>query len=76
MDIGINFPSQAELIAKEAARFRALTPEEQTHEVARCLRLYRFLKSVSDDPGRIERFAEEEERRDWLAVQDFVTRHG
>ncbi len=76
MDIPIRFPNNADVIAADAARFRALSPDEQVRELSECFDNYLFLRSISDDPGRIDQYADAEEKRGWLAIQEFAARHG
>jgi hypothetical protein len=75
MNLPIRFPNDADVIYEDAARFRALSPEEQVRELDECFRLYRFLRTTSGRPEMIDRVAEEEERLGWKAIQEFAARH-
>jgi len=75
MNLPIRFPNDADLIAEDAARFRALTAEEQVRALGDCFRDYQFLRTASGRAEEIDRFAEEEERLAWKAVQEFSRRH-
>jgi hypothetical protein len=75
MDLPIRFPSDADVIAEEAARFRALPPEKQVRVLGESFREYLFLAAAG---GRrdIDRYAREEERLGQAAIEEFIARHG
>jgi len=75
MNIPIRFPNDADVIAADAARFRALSPEDQVRALGECFETYMLLRELSGDPERIDRYAEEEERLGWIAIQEFAARH-
>jgi hypothetical protein len=75
MDLPIKFPSDEEVIAEEAARFRALTPDDRVRELGDMVRTYHFLMAHSGCPELLARLAEEEESRGRKAIQEFVSRH-
>jgi len=76
MDLPIRFPSETDVIAAEAARFRALSDEDRVRALGDCFREYLFLRASSGRPAELDRFAQEEEDRARLAIQEFVARHG
>jgi hypothetical protein len=76
MNIPIKFPNDGEVIAEEAARFRALSPERRVRALGEMFRLYRFLASNAAQPEAVARFAQEEEQRGRKAVEEFIARHG
>jgi len=76
MQIPIRFPSEADVIAEEAARFRRLPDEEKVRALGDCFRTYLFLLSASGRAEEMQRLAEEEERRGQVAIQEFAARHG
>ena len=76
MELPIRFPNDADVIYADAARFRALTDEEQVRALNDCFRDYRFLRLASGRAEQIDRLAEEEERLGWKAIQEFAARHG
>jgi hypothetical protein len=76
MKIPIKFPNDAEVIAEETARFRALSPERRVRALGEMFRLYYFLASHAAQPEAVARFAQEEEERDRKAVEEFIARHG
>ena len=75
MELPIRFPNNADVIAEDAARFRALSPEDRVRALDECIRLYGFLRSASGRPERIDAFVEEEDRLGWKAIQEFAARH-
>ena len=76
MNLPIRFPNEADAIAEDAARFRALSPEAQVRELDECFRLYHFLRLTSGRAERLDLFAAEEERLGWKSIQEFASRHG
>jgi len=76
MKVPIKFPSDAEVIAEETARFRALSPEKRVQMLGEMFRLYRFLASHAAQPEAVAQFAQEEEERSRKAVEEFIARHG
>ena len=75
MNLPIRFPNDADVIAADAARFRALTAEEQVRLLGSCFQDYQSLRMVSGRAEQIDRFAEEEERLEWKAILEFAARH-
>jgi hypothetical protein len=76
MNLPIKFPDEADVIAEEAARFRALSDESRVRELDECFKTYWFLINVSDRSQRLVDFALEEERFSHLAIREFAKRHG
>ena len=76
MQLPIKFPSDAEVIAEEAARFQELSPEERFRTLDELFRLYHFLMASSARPEALARLAREDEERGRAEIQDFVTHHG
>ncbi len=75
MDLPINFPSQADVIAEEVRRFRMLTPVQQAWAVGEMVRLYHFLVEHSDRPDVAARLADEDEALGRIAITEFAARH-
>ena len=75
MDLPIKFPDDADVIAEEVRRFRALTPEAQVRTVGEMAGLYHFLAARSDRPDVIARMAAEDEARGRAVIEEFVTRY-
>ena len=76
MKLPITFPDDAQVIAEEAAYFRALSPEERVRSLDELFRLYHFLMASSGQPETLARLAREEEQRGRALIQDFVAHHG
>lgn len=76
MNLPIQFPDEAESIREETRRFRALSPDERVLALEEMFRLYHFLLNTSDRPEALARFAQEEEDRARVNIQQFVARHG
>ena len=75
MDLPIKFPSDAEVIAEEVARFRALSPEEQVRSIGEMLHTYFLLAELSPRPDAVARLADAEEAQTRAAIEEFVARH-
>jgi hypothetical protein len=75
MDLPIKFPSDAEVIAEEAARFRALSPESRVRALGEMFLVYRFLEESSARPEALARFVREDEERERAAIEEFIARH-
>jgi hypothetical protein len=76
VELPIKFPNEADVVADEAARFRALSSERQLQELAEMFRLYHFLAANSDRPDWVDHLACAEEDRARQAIREFVARHG
>jgi hypothetical protein len=76
MNMPIKFPGDVEVIADEAARFRALPPAERLRTLNEMFRLYHFLLARSARPEALARLACEEEERGRAAIEEFVRKHG
>jgi len=76
MNLPIKFPSDAEVIAGQAARFRALSPEDQIRTLGELFRLYQFLLENSGRREILSRLACEDEERGRIAIEEFVANHG
>jgi hypothetical protein len=63
MKLPIKFPDNAEVIAEDAARFRALSPEEQVKELGEMFNLYILLDETSGRQEELARLALEEKER-------------
>ena len=75
MDLPIKFPENAEVIAEEAARFRALSPESRIKTFGEMFRLYHFLAQRSAQPAEQARMIREEAGNSRAAVMEFIARH-
>jgi hypothetical protein len=75
MNLPIKFPSSAEVILEEVARFRELSPEGRVAALGKMFQLYHFLASTSDRFEAVTRVGEEEEACQRRAIEEFVARH-
>jgi hypothetical protein len=76
MNVPIRFPTDAEVIAEEAARFGVLSPADRVRSIralvaAGALMMYRSPKAVF-----LRAYTEEQERLAQQAIKEFVARHG
>ncbi len=76
MNLPIKFPDPADVIADEAARFRALSPEAQVRALGESVRLYQFLRAASGRATQLDADAARTEELGRVSVQEFVARHG
>ncbi len=76
MILPIRFPDEGDVIAEEAARFRALSPQAQVRALGECYRLYHFLRTTSGREAQMDRLAEEEEQLGRDAIREFCQRYG
>lgn len=76
MNLPIQFPNDADVIAEEAARFRALSDDAKVRALEDCWRDYQFLMANSDRQSELRRLAEDEEKVAQRAIREFVARHG
>ena len=75
MELPIRFPNESDVIYQDAARFRALTPDERARALRSCLQDYQDLRTLSGRAEEMDRFAEEEEHLERQAILDFAARH-
>lgn len=75
MNLPIKFPDNAQVIAEEAARFRALTPDDRARTLGEMFQLYTFLAEHSGRPEAIAQLAREEEANERKAIEEFAARH-
>lgn len=76
MNLSIKFPDIADVIAEDAARFRALSPEDRVRALGEMFELYSFLADRSASPTSFLRFVDEDEADGRKAIEEFVARHG
>jgi hypothetical protein len=75
MHLPIRFPDDAEVIAEEVARFRALSSEGQEKAIREMCELYHRLAEISGRQDVLARLEEEEKEQERKAILDFVARH-
>jgi hypothetical protein len=75
MNLPIQFPHDADVIAEEAARFRALSSDSRVRALGDCFRDYLFLIEASGRAEELSRYGQEDERQAQAALREFVARH-
>jgi hypothetical protein len=75
MDLPIKFPSDAEVIAEEVARFRSLPPVERVRTVAEMVGLCEFLLQNSTRSEFARAYMIEQEEVARRSIREFVVRH-
>jgi hypothetical protein len=75
MDLPIQFPGDAEVIAAEAARFRALSPEERVRSIRGLLAAGALMMRRSPKAAFLREYTLEQESRARQAVKEFLARH-
>lgn len=75
LKIPINFPGDADVIAEEAARFRALSPDEKMRVIRGGLETGERLMRQSPQAEFMRRYTLEQEELAQKAVKEFIARH-
>lgn len=75
MNLPINFPSDAEVIAEEAARFRALSPEKRVGSIRGLLACGAMMMRLSQKSAFLRQYTLDQESRAQQAVKEFLARH-
>lgn len=76
MNLPIQFPNDADVIAEEAARFRALDADDRLRSFRGLLDAGELMIRNSPNAAFLREY-EEQERDEWRrAVRDFLRRHG
>jgi hypothetical protein len=76
MELPIKFPSDADVIAEEAARFRALSPENRMQVIRGLLTAGALMMRRSPKAEFLRQYTLEQERLAQQAIKDFIARHG
>lgn len=76
MKLPVAFPSDAEVIAEEVARFRALSPEARMRSIRGLLAAGALMIEQSPRTAFLRDFALEQENRSRQAFKEFLARHG
>lgn len=76
MDVPIKFPDDAEVIAEEAARFSALSPQERLKSIRGLLAAGALMMRRSPQAAFLRAHSLQQEERTRQAVKEFLTRHG
>jgi hypothetical protein len=75
MNLPIKFPSDVEIIIEEAARFRALSPENRLRSIRGLLAAGALMMRQSPKAAFLRQYTLEQEDRARQAVKEFVARH-
>ena len=75
MDVSLKFPSDAEVIAEEAARFRALSPAERMRVIRDLLNAGSLIMRQSPNAEFMRAYSAEQEELAQKAVKEFIARH-
>ena len=75
MNVPIQFPSDAEVIAEEVARFRALSPEGRVRSIRGLLAAGALMMQISPKAAFLRDYTLEQENRARQAVKEFLARH-
>jgi hypothetical protein len=76
MDLPVKFPSQTEVILRDVARFRALSPEHQFRALRGLLHAGALILRNSPKAEWARKYAEEQEVIAQRSIRDFISRHG
>jgi hypothetical protein len=76
MKLPIHFPSDTEVIAAEAAHFRALSPEDRLRSIRALLAAGALMMHRSPKAAFLRAATLEQERRARQAIKEFLARHG
>jgi hypothetical protein len=75
MELPIKFPTDAEVIAEEAARFRALSPGGRLQSICGILTAGSLMMRRSPKAEFLREYTQEQENRAQQAVKEFIARH-
>ena len=75
MELPIKFPSDADVIAEEAARFRALSPESRLQSIRGLLAAGALMMRRSPKSAFLRDYTLEQEELAHRAVKEFIARH-
>lgn len=75
MELPIRFPNDADVIAEEAARFRALSPEERMRVLRGMLDTGERLMRLSPNVESVRQYTQQQEELAQQAFKEFIARH-
>jgi hypothetical protein len=75
MNLPIKFPTDAEVIIEEAARFRALSPDNRVRSIRGLLAAGALMMRLSPKAAFLREYSLEQEDRARQAVKEFLARH-
>jgi hypothetical protein len=75
MNLPIKFPSDAEVIIEDVARFRALSPEERLRSIRDMHATGVLMMRQSPKAAFMREYAEKQKNLARLAIKEFIARH-
>ena len=75
MNIGIPFPSDADVIAEEAGRFARLSASDRISVIRSLLEAGALMLRTSPRASYLQEYAAEQERASHQSVREFLKRH-
>jgi hypothetical protein len=75
MDLPIRFPSDADVITEDVARFRALSDEDRVRSIRGLFAAGALMMRLSPKAAFMREYSLEQENRARQAVKDFLKRH-
>ncbi|OAI41624.1 hypothetical protein AYO40_02925 [Planctomycetaceae bacterium SCGC AG-212-D15] len=75
MNLPIQFPSDAEVIREEVARFRALSPEERVRSIRDLISAGALLMRRSPKAAFLREYTLQQEELARQVIKDFIARH-
>jgi hypothetical protein len=75
MNIGVHFPSDAEVIAEEAERFAGLPADDRISVIRSLLEAGALMLRNSPRSSYLQEYAAEQERASHQSVREFLKRH-
>jgi hypothetical protein len=76
MELPIKFPSEAEVIAEDVARFRALSGQARLQAIRDVVNAGAQLLEQSPNAAFLRRYADEQEKQGCREIKEFIARHG
>lgn len=76
MNLPVSFPSDVQVIAEEAARFRSLSPSDRIQVIRSILSAGALMMKRSPKADFLREYTLKQEELAQQAVRDFMARHG
>jgi hypothetical protein len=75
MNLPIKFPIDADIIAEEAARFRALSPLERMRSIRNLLEAGALMMRQSPKAAFLQEYTRQQEELAQKNIKEFIARH-
>lgn len=75
MNLPIKFPSDAAVVAEEAARFRGLSPADRLRSIQALLAAGALIMRQSTKSAFLREYSLEQKNLERQAVKEFISRH-